>query len=106
METQRIYLGTELKLNINIAPMGNLSMDDYDFTIEMRCNANNVITIRKQETIRVDADNYIVCVDTNKLGVGKLICVVKAQIPDGDFIDGYRSEVVAINTNINIVKVA
>ena len=36
-----IFLGTELKLNINIAPMGVVSMKDYDFNIDVYTQSSN-----------------------------------------------------------------
>ena len=32
-----IFLGTELKLNVNIQPIGEITMDDYDFIVELYC---------------------------------------------------------------------
>jgi hypothetical protein len=54
--------------------------------------------------IRVDSNNYIVLVDTNEVGAGDLKCKVTAYIPDGDFPDELRTEVVNIDTGINIIK--
>ena len=99
-----VELGTELKLNIHIDPIDGVTIDDYDYTTEVYCSPRKSIVIPKSETIRTDNENYIVRVDTNIIGVGKIICRVVAQIPDGDFDDGLRTEVVAITTNINVVK--
>lgn len=99
-----VELGTELKLNIHIAPIDGVTIDGYDYTTEVYCTPRKSIIVPKSETIRVDNENYIVRVDTNVIGVGKIVCRVEAHIPDGDFNDGIRTEVVAITTNINIVK--
>ena len=98
------FLGTELKINVNIEPIGDVTMDDYDFVVEMYCSPKKVVTIPKSETIRMDDSNYVVIVDTEEVGAGDLKCKVTAQIPDGDFPDALRTEVVAINTNITIIK--
>lgn len=105
MDMQRVYLGTELKLNVNIGSLGGLTMDNYDFVVELSCTPKNSVLITKANAKRVDENNYIVCVDTRELGVGKLTCSVKASIPDGDFDDGFRTEIAVVNTNIHIVKV-
>lgn len=103
MDTE-VFLGTELKLNVNIEPIGDVTMDNYEFEIEVYCSPKKSIIIPKENTIRVDSDNYVVLVDTNIVGAGDLKCKVTAQVPDGDFPDQLRTEVVCIDTGINIVK--
>lgn len=100
----KVYQGTELKLNIGIEPVGGLTMDEYDFTVEVYCFQNKAIKYSKADAIRVDANNYMVLVDTTSTGVGELKCKVTAQIPDGDFKDGIRTEIEMVSTNITIVK--
>lgn len=99
-----IFLGTELKLNVNIEPLGTVTMDDFDFDVEVYCNPSKSLTIPKKATIRIDESNYIVRIDTNIVGLGCLKCKVIAQIPDGDFDDAKRTEVVVIDSGIHIVK--
>lgn len=101
-----VELGTKLKLNIHIAPIDGMTLDDYDYTTEVYCTPSQKqsIVVAKSDTIRVDAENYIVRVDTNAIGVGIIVCRITAQIPDGDFDDGYRTEVVSITTDFNVVK--
>ena len=106
MAQQKIFLGTELKLNINIEPMNRITMDDYDFEVELICgtfNKSNKV-IKKEQAKRVDSNNYIVCFDTAEVGAGKLKCKVTAFLPDDDFEDGKRTEVVEIDTGIEIIK--
>lgn len=104
MKNESPFIGTELKLNIHIEPIGDTTMDDYDFEVEVFCSPKKPIIIPKENTIRVDSDNYVVLVDTNIVGAGDLKCKVTAQVPDGDFPDQLRTEVVCIDTGINIVK--
>lgn len=99
-----VFLGTELKLNINIEPIGTVTMEDYDFEVEVYCSAKKVIVIPKSEAIKVDSNNYIVLVDTNVVGAGELKCKITAHIPDSDFADRERTEVVVCTTNITITK--
>lgn len=103
MATQ-VFLGTELKLNVNIAPIGAVTMDDYDWQAEVYCSTKRVVTIPKTSAIKVDSDNYIILVNTDVLGAGELKCKVIAYIPDADFEDGFRTEVAAIDTGITIIK--
>ena len=98
------FIGTEVKLNIHIEPIGDITMDDYDFEVEIYCLPNKSIKATKTDMIKVDSNNYIVLVDTTKVGAGGLKCKVIAKLPDGDFPDNTRTEVVYINTGINIIK--
>lgn len=104
MNRQKIFLGTELKLNIHIDPVGELTMDDYEFTVEVYCSAKKVISVSKNDAIRNDDSNYVILIDTANLGVGDLKCKVYAYIPDYDFDDFIRTEVVGIDTGITITK--
>ena len=76
-------------------------MDDYEFEAEFFCGPTRLKAL-KNEMIKVDSNNYIVLLDTSKLGAGKLKCKVTARIPDSDFSDGLRTEVVVLDTGINI----
>lgn len=99
-----IFLGTELKLNINIEPIGTVTMDSYDFEVEVYCSPKKTIIVKKNDAIRIDESNYVILVDTNVVGAGDLKCKVTAQIPDADFSDMIRTEVVAMDTGIKIIK--
>lgn len=104
MTNNKCHIGTEMKLNISVDPIGSTTMDDYDFVAEVFCSPSKVITVPKGEAIRVDANNYVVLVDTTILGVGKVKVKLTAAIPDEDFSDGFRTEIAVIDTGINIVK--
>lgn len=99
-----VFIGTELKMNVNIAPINGVSMDDYDFEVETYCSPKKSIITKKSEAIRVDGNNYVVLVDTSTVGAGDLKCKVTAYLPDADFSDMLRTEVVSIDTGINIIK--
>lgn len=99
----QVHLGTQIKLNIHIDPISSLTMDDYEFEAEFFCGSTRLKAL-KNEMIKVDSDNYIALVDTSKLGAGKLRCKVTARIPDTDFSDGLRTEVVDLDTGIEIYR--
>lgn len=99
-----VFLGTELKLSVKIDPIGDYSMDDYDFEVEVYCSPKKTISCNKNQLIRMDKDNYIMLIDTEILGAGTIKAKITACIPDGDFEDGLRTEVKIIDTGINIVK--
>lgn len=100
----KIYLGTELKLNISIEPVDGLTMDDYEFQIEAYCTPRKTIVVQKSEAIKVDSTNYIILVDTSVVGQGDLKLKVTAHIPDGDFNDQLRTEVMVVDTGLTIIK--
>lgn len=104
IEKQSVFIGTKLKLNINIEPIGGITMDNYEFEIEVYCSPKKSVIIKKEDAIRIDDSNYVIRIDTEEVGVGDLKCKITAQIPDGDFDDNIRTEVVGLDTNINIVK--
>ena len=95
--------GTEFKLNINIEPLDDITMDDYDFTVELSTMQKS-LKYDKSQLIRQDKNNYTVLVNTEEIGLGSLRCKVTANIPDTDFEDGFRTEVVIINPEIHISK--
>lgn len=115
-----VFLGTELKLKIDIEPIETdtepLTMDDYDFTIEVYCTKKDVLTASKKgnpneqgyeltNIVRTPiSGNYLVLVDTNIIGTGTIKCKITAKIPDSDFEDDYRTEVVILDTGIEVIK--
>lgn len=104
MISNKVWLGTELKLNIHIEPIDGITMDKYDFSVDVYCSPKKVVHANKSDCIRIDENNYIVLVDTNVIGVGTLLCKVTASIPDGDFSDMCRTEIVCNKVGITIVK--
>jgi hypothetical protein len=100
----RIYLGTEVKLDVSICSLSGITMDEYDFSVETFCSSVTAVVTEKKNAIRKSADHYIVCVDTTSLGVGRLKCKVTSYIPDADFPDGIRTEVSLIDTGIDVVR--
>lgn len=105
MAKQRVIMGTELKLNIAIEPMGEIHASSYDFNVDFYCSARKIKAISKAELLPIDDDNFIARFDTNEVGTGELKCRITAYIPDEDFTDdGLRTEVIEIVTNYDIVK--
>lgn len=99
----KCYLGTELKLNLSIDPIGDAHMSTYDFIVEVFCNPIKSLMIKKSEANEVDADNYILCINSNAIGKGKVKVKVTAYIPDEDFAEGLRTEVIVVDTGISII---
>lgn len=104
MNDNIIGLGSEIKLNLNIEPVGGYTMDDYNFVAEVYCKAKNSVILPKEKAIRIDSNNYLLPIDTQELGHGGIKVKVTAFIPDKDFADDVRTEVVFIETGIEIIK--
>lgn len=110
MNNNTVFIGTELKLNLHIEPIDGISMSQYDFEVEIFTSSKNVKKFLKKDCIKDDDDNYLILLDTSDLGVGEIKCKVTAYIDDDDFAgdggmkDGFRTEVVGINTGIIITK--
>ena len=112
MENNIVFLGTEIKLNIHIDPIGEVTMADYNFTVKAYCSAKKYLTIKSSDeklAIPVKGadgkiNDYIILIDTSEIGTGNLKCEITADIPDNDFKDGYRTEVSIKDAGIEIVK--
>ena len=96
--------GTQLKLNIHIDPFGDLHMEDYNFECKFYIFQKRFIVISKSEMARIDADNYVVIVDTADLGIGLLHMSLTAHLPDENFPAITRKEIACVDTGITIVN--
>lgn len=97
-------IGTELKINVSIEPIDGTHMSDYDFICRFYIYTNRYVDVKKSEMIKLDDDNYVACIDSAKIGVGQIKMQVTAFIPDADFTDGMRTEVVDVFTGVCISK--
>jgi hypothetical protein len=102
--SNKTFIGSEIKLNINIEPIDSITMEEYDFNVEIYCDAKRSVVIPKSKAIRIDENNYIVRVNTTQIGAGYIKCKITAYIPDEDFDDGLRTEVSIVSTGIEILK--
>lgn len=98
-----IILGTTVKLNVHIHPIGNLHMENYDFTCYVYTPEGNTVTITKKDAVRVDEDNYIIAVDSLRIGTGRLYNRVIADLPDRDCPNGKRREIEVFDCKIKII---
>ena len=89
----------EFKVNVHVEPIDGYHMSDYDFECMLYVYTNKGVVFKKgDESVKqTDDDNYRVCVsseDSAKIGRGTVKLKLTAHIPDGDFPDGYRTELV------------
>lgn len=97
-------VGTEFKVNIGMQPIGETHLSGCDFNVVFYTNGLKEHTVEKAEMIKVDDDNYLALVDSKKTGSGELRARVFVYLPDADFEDGFRTEVVDLSTGIVISK--
>lgn len=99
-----IIRGTEIKFNLNIQPVGGISMSAFDFYVATYAQGTPQRSIvNKSDCTKVNNDNYTLPVDTASLGLGLLILDVYAYVPDQDFPDDLRTEIYRIETDITII---
>lgn len=95
--------GTEFKLNINMTPCDGFHMEDVDFSVEVFTEIGfKKAVIEKADAVKVDADNYLVCVDSAVCGAGRYYARLTAHIPDADFPNGFRTERKTAFTGVTI----
>ena len=100
-----IFYGGEFKLKVSMDTIDGYDMSDDG--IEFTCTfstGNGDYTLTKSQMIPVEDDptTYIAPLDSTRLGKGTLTITYEVDIPDGDFLDGHRHEVVEIPTKIKI----
>lgn len=93
-------IGTQLKLNINIEAINGVHMKDLDFSCKFYVDIEKAITINKDQMLYKDDDNYLAILDTTNVGIGRIRARITAQIPDTDFKNKLRTEIIDIDTGI------
>ena len=88
---ESVIIGTEVKFAVSIKAQG-FDMAEDNFTLSIMKGRNVVKEYSKSDLV-VDDDTYLLCIDTEEIGVGTFDLAVNAQIPDGDFGDVYRTEI-------------
>lgn len=100
-----VVKGTQAKIAFSAELPDELHMEDVDFTVQVtnvtRDTSSGVV--QKSDCIKTGADGYVVLVDTDTLGIGDYMLRVTFQIPDTDYDEGYRQEVVIINPKVHVV---
>ena len=97
-------IGTDLKISVNVQPIGGVPLSECDFSCTFFVMPNNSVTLNKSEMKKVDSDTYLALVDSNKLGVGSVKMTIEIEVPDTDFTDSTRTEIETICTGIIIRK--
>lgn len=99
------YVGTEFKYAITINSDG-FDIDEDHWTATVICGKKKVVCQPDDGAIRGDDDKWYITFDTAELGAGAYYLVVEIDVPDDDFADHYRHEVIKLSKPIlNIERV-
>ena len=106
-ESQRIStytIGSQIKILIAASLPDNLMLFDVDFDVVVYNDdkKDQQKAYKKTECILTDEGDYVVLVDSEELGVGTYMVKLTVYIPDTDFPDGRRKEVIRINPNVKV----
>lgn len=102
--TTTYTIGSEFKILVDATLPDDLTMQEVNFTVTVYNEdaKDKQKLYAKTDCILTDEGDYVVLVDSEALGVGMYMVKVVFEIPDNDFPDGYRKEVIRINPNVKV----
>lgn len=87
------YLGSEKKLAITITCQG-FSMDTDPWKVTITNGCKQLVCDKDNNAVRDVHGQWYLLVDTDQLGIGKPKAIIDIDVPDTDFDDRYRHEVI------------
>ena len=75
-------IGTQFKINVYLEPVGGHHLSELDFVCTFFTTPNKSITIKKEQMIKSDDDNYIAIVDSSNLSVGTIKMTIEVYVID------------------------
>ena len=102
---ERITIGSDAKIEFTAELPDGLKLGDVEFGLKVINVSEKDVSedYTKADCIsKGDGESYVVLVDTEQLGVGRVMLQLTVQIPDTDYPSGYRKEVVNINPHISV----
>ena len=106
-KSQRIStytIGSQIKILIAATLPDDLRLFDVDFDVVVYNDdkKDKKKDYAKKDCILTDEMDYVVLIDSDELGVGTYMVKLTVYIPDADFPDGKRKEVIRINPNVKV----
>lgn len=87
------YIGTKLKYLFGISANGfDMTTDDY--SVSLYCGGRTLTLLPPDILYDADSGNHYLVIDTSVFRSGMLYITVTAIVPDSDFPDGVRLEIV------------
>lgn len=111
--TEEFILGTEAKILLSVNRIEGYNAYEYEWHVDVYTNPRRKVRVSKYDCTPIvpvvpaeQEDNgtreFYVPVDTAELGVGEITADLVAYIPDTDFSDGLRTEIVRF-TSLGVV---
>ena len=95
-------VGTKIKPIISVDPIGGIHLSECDFKCKFYNSRGRTVYLDKEELLKKSDDSYVARLDSNDFGPGSIMVTVTIQVPDPDFDDGLRTEVVSLWTGATI----
>ncbi|MBR6732149.1 MAG: hypothetical protein IKL91_05495 [Bacteroidales bacterium] len=93
MMEMRPVVGLDFKLKITQPTINDkYNLSNTEWSVDVFVSSSSVLTIEKDEAKKVDDNNYLIPVESSKLGAGKYYTILTIKVPDSDFAKGYRTE--------------
>ena len=107
-----VIIGTELKLQVDIdAPLAEGEhINNFEIQIIGGGIKKQVKTFAcvngalPEGVVYLEGTSFLVVFNTNEIGLGKVTCRVVVHLPDGHFLDDMRTEIVEVDTGIEVIK--
>ena len=103
---ERVTLGSDAKIAFTADLPDGLLLKDIDFEVKVVnvSQKDKAKDYQKADCIMaMDGAAYVVLVDTDDFGVGRLMLRLTVHIPDTDYPSGTRKEVIKINPHMAII---
>ena len=95
------YLGGDLKFLVELEAPG-FDMDDDRFTVTLKGRKTEKV-YEKADLVTDGEGKWYCCFESDDFGPGLIQVVLTAYVPDDDFEDGIRTEILKYNL-INVLK--
>lgn len=103
---ERVTLGSDAKIEFTADLPDDMKLKDIDFTVKVInvSDKDKEKTYTKEDCILTESgESYVVLIDTDDFGVGRLMLRLTVHIPDTDYPGGTRKDIIKINPHIAIV---
>lgn len=102
---ERITIGSDAKIEFTAELPDGMKLGDVEFGLKVINVSEKDVSedYTKADCIsKGDGESYVVLVDTEQLGVGRVMLQLTVNIPDTDYPSGTRKEVIKINPHMAI----
>ena len=86
-------VGTKAISCLHLNPIEDYHLSDLEWEVLVFIESKTkTYTVKKEDCLKQDDDNYLIPVDSSVLGAGEYWGTVTLKIPDGNLPDGIRIE--------------